>query len=101
MLGFEVGFDAYIGAPIAAFLNAGTAFRSPYLDYGIIGIVSQSIFFGLLSAIIKKYNVKSKIVLPYYNGILALNIFNNNLFNPVFFLILVFLLYKKNSLNHV
>lgn len=101
MLGFEVGFDAYIGAPIAAFLNAGTAFRSPYLDYGISGIISQSIFFGLLSALIKIYNVKSKIVLPYYNGILALNIFNNNLFNPVFFLILVFLLYKKNSLNHV
>lgn len=100
-LGFETGFDAYIGEPIAAFLNAGTAFRSPYLDYGIIGIIFQSVFFGIMSAIIKNYNVKSKIVLPYYNGILALNIFNNNLFNPVFFLLLIFLLYKKNSLPNV
>lgn len=96
LLGVEIGFDAYIGEPIAAFLNAGTAFRPAYLDWGILGIVVVSAGFGVLAARIRhRANRFGGLALAFLNVMLLLNIFNNNFIVPTFLLTFFILLYLE------
>lgn len=96
LLGVATEFDAYIGEPVAAFLNAGTAFRSAYLDWGILGIVVVSAGFGGLAAIIKhRAHRFGGLALAFLNVMLLLNIFNNNFIAPTFLLTFLILLYLE------
>jgi oligosaccharide repeat unit polymerase len=97
LLGVETGFDAYIGEPVMAFLNAGTAFRSPYLDWGIFGIVLVSAGFGGLAGYIRHRALRfGGLSLAYFNVMLLLNVFNNN-FASTTFLVLFFVLLHIES----
>lgn len=97
-LGVESGFDAYIGSPVAPFLNAGTAFRPPFLDWGVSGIVTASAAFGALAAFVRwRSRRRGVAALSFLNGMLTLNVFNNNLIAPTFLLCFFILLYWETN----
>lgn len=99
--GFQRGFDAYIGAPVTDFLNVGTAFRAPYLDWGLMGIISLVAIFAFISALARIKHRSNSLLLPYTNAIMSLNFFNNNFFSPTFLLLFFILLYTKpEAVNH-
>lgn len=96
LFGVATGFDAYIGEPVADFLNAGTAFRPAYLDWGILGIVVVSAGFGGLAARIRhRAHRFGGLALAFLNVMLLLNIFNNNFIAPTFLLTFFILLYLE------
>lgn len=100
-LGFESGFDGYAAVRVASFLNASTAFRKPYIDFGVVGILAFGIFLGFLSFIVflRSKRTGSLSELCMFNVLNSLSVFNFVIGSPAMILLLILLARHQADTN--